>query len=344
MSDEAAADPRREPEVTVVIPTKDRWSLLATSALPSALGQEGVEVEVVVVDDGSTDATSKRLRALGDARVRAVRHDTPRGVAQARNAGVAAARGEWVSFLDDDDLWSPRKLRAQLDAAGSVDATFVYGGVAWVDHGHRFLFALRPPDPEGLASRILRWNVMWGGCSNVMARTDVVRRLGGFDEQLFQLADWDLWIRLALDGRAAVCPELVVGYVMQPQSMLLTDRRDVFAEFDYLVEKHRSVAEELGVHPDGASFSRWVAMGHLRAGRRRVAARTYLRGAVRYRDPGAAARAVGAAGGLRGLRAAQALLAPLGRGRDERVDAAEPDWLGRYRGEEASSSTSWTAK
>ena len=158
-------------------------------------------------------------------------------MARARNAGIAVARGEWVAFLDDDDLWAPLKLRSQLDAAHAEDASFAYSAAAWLDERKHFLHALASPDPDGLDVRLLRWNEIWAGCSNVIARTEVIRRLGGFDEHLFQLADWDLWIRLAFDGRAAAVGEVLVGYVMHSQSMLLNDRRDVFAEFRYLVEK-----------------------------------------------------------------------------------------------------------
>src|SRR5688572_3616095 len=107
----------RLPDVSVVIPTRNRWELLSTGALPSALAQEGVEVEVHVIDEGSSDATSQELERLNEPRVHVIRHDRPHGVAQARNAGIAAARGQWVAFLDDDDIWAPQKLRRQIDTA-----------------------------------------------------------------------------------------------------------------------------------------------------------------------------------------------------------------------------------
>ena len=95
------------PEVSVVVPTRDRWELLSTCALPSATCQEGVAIEVIVVDDGSSDGTAAGLAALDDPRVLTVRHDRPRGVSAARNSGIRAARGTWLAFLDDDDLWAP---------------------------------------------------------------------------------------------------------------------------------------------------------------------------------------------------------------------------------------------
>jgi glycosyltransferase involved in cell wall biosynthesis len=317
--------------VTVVIPTKDRWDVLSRAALPSALGQERVELEVVVVDDGSTDGTEARLAALDDSRVRVVRHERALGVAAARNAGVAAARGTWVAFLDDDDLWSPAKLRRQLDAAAAADASFVYASGAAVDGSFRFLFNVAAPDPATITQQLLQWNVIWCGCSNVMARTELVRKLGAFDEQLFQLADWDLWIRLALAGRAAACIDVLVAYTIHGANMLLTHRPDVFPEFERLAAKHGDAAAAHGVELDRVRFARWVAQGHRRAGRRREAMATYLRSARERRDVGAVVRAVGT---LAGEPATQLARRIVPRGRSSvlaMLDEPEPGWLARYR-------------
>jgi glycosyltransferase involved in cell wall biosynthesis len=315
-------------EATVVIPTRDRWEWLSRTALRAALEQQNVEHEVIVVDDGSGDGTAERVEGLGDERLRVIRHERSLGVSRARNAGIAAARGDWVAFLDDDDVWSPRKLRAQLDAARSAGALFAYAGAVWVDEDLRFLYGHAPPDPSTLASNLLRWNVVWGGCSNVVVRTDAVRELGGFDEELFQLGDWDLWIRLALAGPAARVDDVLVGLVMHQGSMLLVDRRDVFAELEWLRAKHRDAAERFGHGPDRALFARWVAVGHLRAGRRVRAARTYLRGT---RHPGNVVRAAGALLGRSALRRGKEALARVSP-RDPILDTAvEPSWLGAYR-------------
>jgi glycosyltransferase involved in cell wall biosynthesis len=318
-------------EVSVVIPTRDRWPVLSTSALASALGQESVEHEVIVVDDGSIDETQTELVKLDATRLKVIRHREPSGVAHARNAGIAAASGEWVAFLDDDDLWAPHKLRSQLDAAKAAGASFVYCGAAWLDEDRHFVHALSPPAPEGIGLRLLRWNELWAGGSNVVARTDIVRRIGGFDERLFQLADWDLWIRLAFAGSAAAVDEILVGYVRHRRSMLLTDRRDVFAEFDYLVDKHRVLSSKTGVVPDVGKFWRWVAAGHLRAGRRGTAAWTFARGAYESRNPGALVRVPAALLGERAFVATRALARRTRRTSPSAAEPAEPAWIARYR-------------
>jgi glycosyltransferase involved in cell wall biosynthesis len=110
------------PQVSVVISSYNRRRLLA-EALRSALAQSEVDLEVIVVDNGSTDGTEDDLAAWRDARLRVIRNPVSLGSVGGRNTGLAAASGEWVGFLDDDDLWSPDKLRAQLEAAERPDGT-----------------------------------------------------------------------------------------------------------------------------------------------------------------------------------------------------------------------------
>jgi hypothetical protein len=268
------------PEVSVVIPTRNRWTLLSM-AVGAALRQEGVDVEVIVVDDGSTDETRARLSAMSETRLRVLRHEASQGVATARNHGISEARGEWVAFLDDDDLWSPWKLRVQLDAAASQDAAWVYAGAAILDEGRNVVDLAFPPDPSELVRGLLASDVVPGGCSNAITRIDLVRRLRGFDPRLHVLADWDLWLRLATTARAAMCPRLLVGYLEHSSNMSFVDLDGVMSEFDYFATKHQALASKYGVGPDRASFARWIASGHSRAGRRFQAARACFSPALR---------------------------------------------------------------
>jgi glycosyltransferase involved in cell wall biosynthesis len=144
----ATGEEQRRNIVSVVIPTRNRWALLAR-ALASVLDQEGVTLEVVVVDEGSTDETPARLAALTDERVRTLRNDSPTGVANARNRGISAARGEWVAFLDDDDFWAPTKIRAQLDGCAAGEADFSYTGLVTTDPTLETRRASAPAPAEG---------------------------------------------------------------------------------------------------------------------------------------------------------------------------------------------------
>jgi glycosyltransferase involved in cell wall biosynthesis len=271
------------PDVTIVIPTRDRWDLLSKTALPAALGQKDVDLEVIIVDDGSAAEGAIHVDELADPRVRVLRHRRSRGVSAARNAGIAAAKAQWIAFLDDDDVWAPRKLRLQLDCAEAEGAAFVYSGAMAVDGRGQVLYTSYFPAPESLADELLVAAVIPAGASNVVARTDVLRELGGFDEDFRHLEDWDLWIRLAARARAAALPEVHV--CMHFHAANKHASHDQSAELELLVAKHASLSPPRVLRVDRHGYARWVASQHSRAGQHRRAAELYLRAALAHRSP-----------------------------------------------------------
>jgi len=275
-----------EPEVSVVIPTHGAWPLL-TVTLAAALAQEDVDIEVVVVDDGSTDETQQRLAELEDPRVRVFRNDPAQRVAAARNRGIAEARGRWIAFLDHDDLWAPRKLRRQLDAAAVAGAVWAYAGGLSVDEHLEVVGDQPAPPADEVDASLLRFNTIPCGCSNVIARADVVRAVGGFDPRTKLAADWDMWLRLSAAGPAASVDEPLIAYVEHAAGMSSQSGADIWDELAYFSDKFRG----RGFDPDGVLISRWVAGRALRAGNRRGALKAYLHGAVRYNSPGNLPRA-----------------------------------------------------
>lgn len=210
------------PAVTVVIPTHGRRARLPIT-LGTALGQRDVDHEVVVVDDGSSDGTAAYLSAHPDPRVRVVRHDSPRGLAEARNAGIAAARGEWVAFLDDDDLWAPDKLASQLRGlAGSPGARWSAVGCIIVDDSLGILRAAHPPTTGELRGRFRASNVIPAGGSGVLASRALVEDVGAFDDRFTFVEDLDLWIRLADRSPIASVDRPLVAYVVHGGNLSLT--------------------------------------------------------------------------------------------------------------------------
>src|SRR2546426_2534703 len=113
-------------QVSVIVRTYNR-AYAIRDALESALKQSYHDFELIVVDDGSTDHTSEVVQSFCDERIRLVRHERNRGVAAACNSGISAARGEFVAFLDSDDIWKPSKLERQVDFLlryAGIDAVF----------------------------------------------------------------------------------------------------------------------------------------------------------------------------------------------------------------------------
>jgi glycosyltransferase involved in cell wall biosynthesis len=281
----AAAAGAGTPQVSVVIPTHSRSGLLALT-LRGVLRQRDVDFEVVVVDDGSTDDTAAMVMGLGDGRVRLLRHAQSLGVAAARNTGIAAARGRWVAFLDDDDLWAPDKLTLQLQAADHAGRCWAYAGDVEVDERLRVVAGAPPAPPERVMELLERHNAVPAGASNVVVRADMLARCGPFDEQLPNHEDWDLWIRLARLGPPAWVPQPLVA-LRQHAGNASWNMARMLRDLQVIERRH-------GITADRAAHHRWAAWVALRAGRRGEALRHYA-GAVRGGDLTSLGRAVLAA-------------------------------------------------
>lgn len=259
------------PDVSIVIPTHDRRRLLHL-ALISALGQRDVDVEIIVVDDASTDGTADVVSGVADGRVRLVRRSVRRGVSATRNRGIAEAGSDWVAFLDDDDLWAPDKLARQLDAVIQADRTWVYAGDVNVDDDLRVLSAFRPPTPEQVLHSLPRYNPVPSGASNVMVRADALAEAGPFDPELIRTEDWDMWIRLARTGPPALVPAPLVAYRFHSAN--------VADETSAMVDEPVLLAARYGIPVDRAAMYRRAAWASLRAGQRTRAVRSYARAAA----------------------------------------------------------------
>jgi glycosyltransferase involved in cell wall biosynthesis len=270
---------------------------LLARALASVLDQEGVTLEVVVVDEGSTDETPARLAALTDERVRTLRNDSPTGVANARNRGISAARGEWVAFLDDDDFWAPTKIRAQLDGCAAAGADFSYTGLVTTDPPLETRRVSAPAPTQGLERALLGMNVI-GAPSSVMVRRSLLERVGGFDPGFSVLADWDLYIRLAADGRPSACEAPLTAYLTHPTNMHL-DAPAAMEEFGRLRSKHAALAKSLGVKLGDDRWWGWIAGSLRRSGHRFKGAALFLWLGLRFARPHLIARAAGMLAGDR---------------------------------------------
>ncbi len=261
------------PEVAVVLPTWNRAQCIDES-LESLLAQDGVAFEVIVVDDGSTDDTVRRVAARDDPRVRLLERPHA-GVAAARNAGVAAAGTPFIAFHDSDDLALPGRLAipvAYLRERPEVDLVMQNGRML-AGEGEPEAPWVAPEVAHTLAGRsigwaeVFRWNL--GQLQGMCFTRRSLLAAGPFDTSLRILDDLDLVLRVTVRGPAVFLDRPAFAY-RRHASGLARDRRTVREESirvaDKLVAAHPELLAVLG----RASFARrqarrWARLARLRA-------------------------------------------------------------------------------
>jgi glycosyltransferase involved in cell wall biosynthesis len=181
-------------QVSVIIPTYNRVGCLR-EAVDSVLSQGFRGFELIVVDDGSTDETPQLLREYGDS-IRVLRQEN-RGVSAARNAGIAAGRGELIAFLDSDDIWLPGKLACQVDFfRQNPELLICQTEELWVKNGRRVNPGQRHRKRGGMIFEP-SLELCLVSPSAVMLRRELFDRVGFFAEHLPACEDYDLWLRVS---------------------------------------------------------------------------------------------------------------------------------------------------
>ena len=214
-------------------------------AVSSALSQTFPDFELILMDDGSTDGAVDALRCLGDNRLRLLSQPN-QGPAAACNAALAVAQGEYVAFLDQDDLWGPQKLERHLQcfrANPNVDLTFTWFGYIG-ERGQDLGFRPRRWNGKVSFEQLLVDNVI-GATSPVAIRRVAVSQAGGFDSSLSMSYDLDLYLRvlqLRPDNALAI-PEVLTQYRRHPDQMS-RDWRALRRDWEALLAKYRLLAPD----------------------------------------------------------------------------------------------------
>jgi glycosyltransferase involved in cell wall biosynthesis len=203
------------PLVSVVIPAYNAAGTVR-QAIDSVLNQTVADLEVIVVDDGSRDATAQFVGKVDDPRVRLISQANA-GVAAARNAGIQEARGRWVAFLDADDVWLSDKLATQLAAIRSAPGSLAsQASVYFVDDQLQILSIERCRSSRNGMLDVLGFQNTPAAPSTLVADLDFIKRIGGFDKSLVILEDWELMIRVARHTNLVNIEEPLAMYRVHP--------------------------------------------------------------------------------------------------------------------------------
>ena len=206
------------PLISVVIPVYNNETTIQET-IESVLTQSFSDLELIVINDGSQDSTLKIVSSILDPRLKVFSYPNA-GLAATRNRGVSHASGEYISFIDADDLWTPDKLEAQFKALQvNPQAAVAYSWTDWIDEFGQFL---RPGghisvNGDVFATLLVRDFVESG--SNPLIRAEALAEVGGFDESLPAVEDWDMWLRLAAGYEFVCVPSPQILYRVSSSSM-----------------------------------------------------------------------------------------------------------------------------
>ena len=206
------------PLISVVIPVYNNETTIQET-IESVLSQSFSDLELIVINDGSQDSTLKIVSSILDPRLKVFSYPNA-GLAATRNRGVSHASGEYISFIDADDLWTQDKLEAQFKALqANPQAAVAYSWTDWIDEFGQFL---RPGghisvNGDVFATLLVRDFVESG--SNPLIRTEALAEVGGFDESLPAVEDWDMWLRLAAGYEFVCVPSPQILYRVSSSSM-----------------------------------------------------------------------------------------------------------------------------
>jgi len=205
-----------DPLVSVILPVYN-VAAFVREALESVVSQSWRDLEVILIDDGSVDATVPEVEQVHDERIVLVRKEH-RGLAAARNTGLRAARGKWIAFMDGDDVWLPGKLAEDVAYLGDhADADVIFSAMSLVDVDGRDLERTVRRWSGVLTLRDLLVEDMIGN-PTVLARREPCDRAGFFDEDLPVASDFDYWLRVALlrPGNLHGSPRISALYRRRP--------------------------------------------------------------------------------------------------------------------------------
>ncbi len=207
-----------QPVVSVVIPNYN-YAAYLREAIDSVLAQTYKKIEIIVVDDGSTDGSREVIESYGE-RVTTVFQQN-QGVSAARNNGVACGSGEFVAFLDADDRWLPDKVKKQVVAFVDAEVGLVHVGLREIDRDGNDVGSRSDGLSGSVADALLLFErpVILGGGSGLIVRRSVFDEVGGFDPVMSTSADWDLFYRIASQYRVEFVPEVLLEYRVHDSNM-----------------------------------------------------------------------------------------------------------------------------
>ena len=197
--------------ISVVIPTFNREDLIK-DAINTVLEQVYQNFEIIIIDDGSTDNTSEVVKSFDDARIKYIYQENA-GISKARNKGIEDASGEYIAFLDSDDLWHPEKLEKQVSVLDKdPDVDLLSNNSQYMTFQNDIIEIKKnyvKSQKENISLILLDPDKVFTGTPTLLVRKTIFEKVGLFDETVTFCEDWDLFFRIALVGKICHIPEIL---------------------------------------------------------------------------------------------------------------------------------------
>ena len=255
--------------VSVIIPSYNRAGTIR-NAVESVLNQTYADLELLVVDDGSTDNTEQVVNSIRDERVRYIRQPVNKGACVARNRGIQEIKGEYIAFQDSDDVWAADKLEKQMRTLQETGADMVYCGMTRHLGGKsRYFPSDQKPNQSLTLKALLTKNKI--STQTILIKKEAAEKVL-FDESFRRLQDWDFSTRVLLNGYAvAYLPEALVTATVQTDS--ITTSVNSMEAYQQFIRKYQ---EHYDKYPDALSGVYLVMASLLKADSPELA-KTYLK-------------------------------------------------------------------
>jgi glycosyltransferase involved in cell wall biosynthesis len=231
--------------ISVVIPVYNGEKTIRET-IESVLTQSLKDIEIIVINDGSNDSTLEIVKSIADSRIHIFTYPNA-GLSASRNRGISHTNGEYISFIDADDLWTPDKLESQWQVLQKKPSVAVaYSWTDYIDESGKIFKSGRRVIANGdVFEQLLLFNFLENG-SNPLIRAQVFNEIGGFDESLLASEDQDMWLRLAVNYEFTCVKKVQILYRISPNSMSANLKKQ---EAETL-----KVIERFFAHPKAASL------------------------------------------------------------------------------------------
>jgi glycosyltransferase involved in cell wall biosynthesis len=232
--------------VSIIIPSRSRPAMLR-EAVESVIGQTYRPIEIVVVLTGANEETTASARSLEEKYGVRIVVTPPRNLATSRNNGIKVATGEWITFLDDDDLYAPTKIQRQVETAKLTGAHVITNSWVRFDELGPIEKWAAHPDKHLPPGRSFQEALMTGNClsNGLLVRAAILRELHGFDEKLDACEDWDMWRRISYRHEIVYIDEPFVHIRVHNGSMSSRRWLMISTAFRHLVKMHFDTPKHL---------------------------------------------------------------------------------------------------